>query len=244
MQLITTQVILPQSLSIDGEIEQVRNELALQAISIKQIISADQNNEAAAIARSIRLHLKECETSRVEFTKPLLDLQRIAKAVVDTHIQPLKDELARLEGLGTNWMLAERRRVAAEEQQRQESYHKAEAARLEAERKAQAATARAKTEAGEDLAVKAVDKANAAAIKVQEIIAAPMPSTQRAKGQSVKQELCWEVTDIHALAAARPDLVRMEPNAAGIKSTCVPNMPNLPPGLRLWWEDKATFTTK
>ena len=139
-------------------------------------------------------------------------------------------------------MLAEKRRVAAEEQARHLAYQKAENERREAEAKAQAAAARAKTEAGEALAVKAVDKANEAVQRVQDIIAAPLPTMQRSKGQSVQQVLKWEVTDIKALAAARPDLVRMEPNAAGIKSTCVPEMPV--PGLRLWWEDKATFTTR
>lgn len=242
MKLIITPILLPATLSVDGEIEQVRNELAQQASTITQITSGEENITAGAIARSIRLHLKEVEASRVEFTKPLLDLQRLAKASVDTHIQPIQAELARLELMGTNFMLAEKRRVAAEEQARHQAYQKAEAERRELEAKAQAAAARAKTEAGEDIAVRAVEKANAAVQKVQDIIAAPLPSMQRSKGQSVRQVLGWEVTDIKALAAARPDLVRMEPNAAGIKSTCVPELPV--PGLRLWWEDKATFTTR
>ncbi len=71
-------------------------------------------------------------------------------------------------------------------------------------------------------------------------IMAPLPEAQKARGVATKRELRVEVTDIHALYRSRPDLVRLEANIAGIKATCVPEMPNLPDGLKLWWEMKTS----
>jgi len=76
------------------------------------------------------------------------------------------------------------------------------------------------------------------------VMAAPIVEESRARGQQMRKVLRWQVTDIAALANARPDLVRMEPKASAIQAVCIPEMPNLPPGLRLWWDEKATFTTR
>lgn len=78
----------------------------------------------------------------------------------------------------------------------------------------------------------------------QSLMAEPIQEAARARGQQLKQVLRWEVTDIDALYKSRPDLCRIEPKASAIQASCVPGMPNLPFGLRLWWEDKATFTTR
>jgi hypothetical protein len=243
MQIITTQLPqLPIQLQLNPELEEQRNGLALESRGVTIINTPELNDKAAISARSIRQFLKQVEGDRKDFTKPLADLAAISKAIVDELLQPLKDELARLEGLGTGWVLAERQRVEREEKQRQEDYQKAEQARQEAERKAQNATARAKTEAGEDLAVKAVDKANLATMKVQEVIHRPVAAVARSKGQSVKQVLKWELVDKAAAFAARPELFSVEIKPSAVQSTCVPEMPV--PGLKLWWEDKVSFTTR
>lgn len=89
-----------------------------------------------------------------------------------------------------------------------------------------------------------IEQANRAEQLATAAIVAPLPEVDRVRGQSTKNVLRYEVTDIRALAVARPDLVRMEPNAAGILATCIPEMPNLPPGLRLWYEVKVTYTSR
>lgn len=73
------------------------------------------------------------------------------------------------------------------------------------------------------------------------IIDEPLP---KARGQRNHESLRWEVTDIDALYRARPDLCRLEPKASAIQALCIPEMPNLPPGLKLWWERKTIFTTQ
>lgn len=69
-------------------------------------------------------------------------------------------------------------------------------------------------------------------------------NAQKAQGQQLRNKLCWEVTDINALVKARPDLCKIEPKGSAIQSCCVPDMPNLPPGLKLWWDTKTVFTTR
>lgn len=77
------------------------------------------------------------------------------------------------------------------------------------------------------------------AIANLEIVAA-----ERAHGQTLRQVMKITVTDIIALARARPELVRMEPNLAAINAVCVPGMSNLPPGLVLSYETRSTYSTR
>lgn len=209
LNLLKSPVPVLPILSISSEAEDNRNELALAALKVQSIATADDNEIARNIAVEIRNYLKSVESTRTTLTKPLLDSQRQLKRLSDDHIAPLTVELSRLERLATTFLQAEQARVAAELK-----------ARLEL-------AAEAKTQADFDT-----------------ISNEAMPVMDKAQGQQMRKKLCWEVTDIRALAAARPDLVRMEPNAAGIQATCIPEMPNLPAGLKLWWEDKATFTTR
>ena len=246
MQLIKGKVGYnpPVAYSVTGEAEEKRNQLALKSRAISTVVTPEQNEHAGEVSRAIRKYVAGVETIRKELTKPLLDGQRLLKALSDAHCEPLVEELERVEQLATNYIMAERRRVEAAEKLRQQQFQQAENERIEAEKKATAAAQRMSTEKGMAQAEKAEVKAQAAAERVQTIIAQPQAEVQRSKGQTVKKLLRWEVTDIRALAAARPDLVRMEPNGAGIQSTCIPEMPNLPPGLKLWWEDKAVFANR
>jgi hypothetical protein len=101
------------------------------------------------------------------------------------------------------------------------------------------ARAKAEEKARLDLAAEAKTDQEFAAV-----MAEPIQEEQRARGQQLRRVLRWEVTDINALVKSRPDLCKIEPKASAIQAVCVPEMPNLPPGLTLWWEEKATFTTR
>jgi hypothetical protein len=244
MQLVKELITIPSSYSITEEAEEVRNAFALRGASIHSVTCADDNERAGQVVRELRTHIKSVEAMRQTLTKPLLDGQRLLKALSDDHCAPLVEEQQRLERLAGAFAQAEARRVAAEEAKRRLEWEKAEAARVAAEESARKAAERATTDAGLDRAIKLEAKAQAAAEKVAEVIAAPMPTAARVSGQQTRQVLCWEVTDLHALVAARPDLCKIEPKASAIQATCVPNMPNLPPGLRLWYENKTIFTTR
>ena len=74
---------------------------------------------------------------------------------------------------------------------------------------------------------------------LQALITAPPPEKARAIGASTRRVVRWEVLDVRALYAARPELCTLEAKASAINATCFPEMPV--PGLRLWWEDKTTI---
>lgn len=192
---------------ISAESEDARNELVQSALAITAIATADQNSVARNVAVELRNYLKSVESARVQLTKPLLEGQRLLKALADDHVGPIKEELARLERLGTVWAVAEEKRVAAEMK-----------ARLE-------------------LAAEAKTDSEFAIISNE-----PLPEAERARGQTLRQVMKWEITDIHALYAAKRGCVKLEPSASGIAVLCVPEMET--PGIRCWWEDKSSYTTR
>ena len=209
MKLTRTEFAPLPLLSIDGEAENRRNELAQSALAITTIATADQNAVARNVGVEIRTYLKDVEATRVQLTKPALDWQRALKRMSDDHTAPLEAELQRLERLATTFLIAEEARVTAETK-----------ARLEL-------AAEAKTQADFDT-----------------ISNEPMPEVAKAQGQTLRKVLKWEVTDLIALVRARPDLCKIEPKASAINATCIPEMPNLPLGLKLWWENASTFSTR
>lgn len=244
MKLIKEKITLPVTYSVNAEDEEFRNQLALRATSVHAVTCTDDNERAGEMVREIRSHIKSVELTRQALTKPLLDAQRLLKSLADDHCQPLIEEQQRIERLAVGFAQSEQRRVAREEAERRAAYEKAAREQQEAEEKAAKAAARAKTDAGLDKALKAEEKAVVAAERVAEVIAAPMPVVSRVKGQQTKKVLKWEVTDIQALVKARPDLCNIQPKPSAINAVCIPEMPDIPPGLKLWWEDQVVFAQR
>jgi len=241
MQLVTQTIQLPERYTLPPPTEESRNDLALRALSITAIATADENEAAGEIVRDIRRYLKDAEAARVVLSKPLLEAQRQLKALVDDHVAPLVTEQRRVEALAVGFAQAEARRVAREEEERQAAFRKAEAERLALEEKARKQAEKANTEKQQVAAIKTAQAAEAAAAVVAAVVAAPPPSVAKSKGQQTKKVLKYEVTDVRALYAARPELCTLEAKASAINAVCVPELPV--PGLRLWWEDKVIFSS-
>jgi hypothetical protein len=241
MQLVKQKITLPAMFGITADVEEKRNEFVLASKAVKSVTTGAEQDLAVSAARDIRTWLKEVETARVTLTKPLLETQRQLKALADDHCAPLIEEQRRVERLVTMFQEAETRRVAEEERKRQEAYAKAERERVAAEEAARKAAEKATTEKQLFTAIKKEEVAIAAAVKVQDIIAAPLPEAMKSKGAATRKVLKWEVTDLNALVKARPDLCKIEPKASAIQATCIPEMPNLPPGLKLWWENQTSI---
>lgn len=241
MQLIKQKITLPSLFGITSDVEEKRNELILASKEVTAITNPAEQENAVIAAREIRTWLKKVEAARVKLTKPLLDTQRQLKALADDHCAPLLEEQKRVERLVTAFQEAEQRRVAEEERKRREAYEKAEQERIAAEEAARKAAEKVNTDKQLATALKKEEIATAAAAKVQDILAAPMPEARKATGAATREVLRWEVTDLNALVKARPDLCKIEPKASAIQATCVPGMPNLPPGLKLWWEKQTSI---
>ena len=148
MQLIKETIHLPETYSANAEAEELRNALVIKSRQITAVKTAQQNTDAGAIVRTIRLHVKGVEAARVELTKPLLAGQRLLKELADDHCQPLNEEVKRLEKLGTDFQEAEQRRVAAAEAARAKAFAEAQAKQFAAEDAARKAAEKMTTAAG------------------------------------------------------------------------------------------------
>lgn len=243
MQLIKEQINVPQLFSVDLEAEERRNDLIVASLSNTQVTNAAEQAVAVTNAREIRTYIKSVEDTRLELARPLIDAQKLLKSLADEHVGPLKEEMSRVERLVTQYQRAESDRVERERQAQIRAYEEAERKRIAAEEAAQKAAEKVNTQGQLDRAIVKEQAAQDAAQAVQAVLSAPLPTVNKAKGAALRKVLKWEVTDIFALVKARPDLCKIEAKGSAIQSTCVPEMPNLPPGLRLWWEDATSFRT-
>ena len=246
MNLIQQPIAVSPLIQYDLASQQMRDLMVQKAQLIQTIIKAEDNILAAGMAKEIRQHTKAVEAKRVELTTPLLEAQRLIKAIADNHTAPLKMELGRIENLATDFAVKERDRVVAEENAKRAEFDRLDKIRLQAEFDAKKLANEAMAVSGTfeqmDNAVIAEKKAFEAIAAVQSVIAAPAPVVNRVSGQQFKKELKFEVLDILEVFKARPELCSLEIKPSAVKATCVPEMPV--PGLKLWWENKTIFTSR
>ena len=232
------KILIQEADLIPAEMILNRNEYLQNADAIKSVTTAEQNQCAGECVVEMRKHVKAIEEMRVTRTRPLLDAQKLLKGFYDSHSENLLAEIGRLQRLGTAFIESENRRVEAEEKKRREEF--------EAAQRAQFALDDAARKAAESGSITqqmlANRKLEAAKVSVQAVINAPEPVMEKAKGQTTKQVLKFEVLDILALVKARPDLCKIEAKASAINSTCHPNLPIA--GLKLWFENVSTYTTR
>lgn len=238
---------LPTLLGVTAEAEEQRNEISLALIGVKKVTTATEQTQAVTVARDCQTYIKSVKDRGLEFRRPINDFVSLVKKTEDDHLAPLLVEQDRIKRLCADFQAKEARRVAKEEEERRQASLKAEAERQALEEKARQAAIKAAATG------KAADEKKAAAIQAaaeaaeqaaQNQLRTPMPEKAKDAGMHVKPVLKWEVTDINALVAARPDLCNIEPKASAINACCVPEMPNKPPGLKLWWESQTIFTKR
>jgi len=200
------------------------------------VTDADTQAEVTNAVRDIRRLLKEVEDGRKTVKAPVLDIGRKIDGAAAEFIAPLEAEAARLTKLLTVYEVEQQRiareaeekrqaelaRQQEEERKRQAEIDRqareAEIARLAAERREREATdAEARARAQEAtkkamdeiaaLAAKKEKEAASAKLEQAELMRACAPTAQKAAGTAVSQPWVFEVTDIKALHAARPELV-------------------------------------
>ena len=239
MKLIKQEITLPPLFGVTEEAEAQRNDLVFRAVTNAVVTNPVEQNSAVEAARDIRGMLRDVEDTRTALKKPLLDAGRLLDSLAKDFTAPLSAELGRIERLVTDFQQVEDRRVALAEQQRREDYERLAAERLAAEGLARAASSAMLTESDLDRALRVEAEMLRAHETLQALITAPPPEKARATGASTRRVVRWEVLDVRALYAARPELCTLEAKASAINATCFPEMPVA--GLRLWWEDKTTI---
>lgn len=212
------------AVSIDPEAHTKRDEIIATASMVTTVTNPSQQEFAVSTMREIKALCRQIETARVEIKAPVLTLGKDIDKAAAAFVESLQKEEQRIAKLVSEFQVAEQRRAAEAERLRQ-----AELKRIEDEAKAKEAEARrAADEAAkgsksiedldrvareerERIAAANLEAANKAAT-VQRAPAAPA----RAEGMTVRKVWKYRVSDIRALAFARPDLVRIEENKSAI----------------------------
>lgn len=214
------------------------------AALVTSVKSEVELGAAVAAVKEAKRLLKEVEGYRKELKGPVINLGKKIDSVADGYTKEIAQEVARIEGLVTAWTIAERKRVEEEERKRQQEIARLRADEERKRREAEVAQAKAETAVDSDdvyAAMEAVVDAEAdaerIAEKTREVVTAPLPEAVRVRGMVSKPKIEWEVTDIQALYAAAPHLVRLEPNAGAIRAI-VCETTKLP-GLRVWASERV-----
>jgi hypothetical protein len=209
---------------------------SLLAIS-KAITEVDEFTlDAASDAlKLIQETTRAVEKQRVKEKAPALDFGKQIDSAAKEFCGPLEEEVRRLAAL-IGAFIAEQQRIAREaEQARQKAIADAAAAQRKAEEEARKAAAAA--EPDDDFQpMPPPAPAPAFLAPIPPPVVAP-----KVAGVTVRTSWKYEVTDIAALFAARPDLCAIEPNAAAIRAELPKDKPI--PGIRAWTESNATSTT-
>lgn len=246
MSTLTVRGLLnPATVEINDEAYELKSE-ALGVSRILDVVTTPaQQDYAVAALRDIKSLIKRIETARVEIKAPVLKLGKDIDHAAQTFTAELLAEERRLTGLVSGYQ-SEQLRIAREaEAKRIAELQRIENERLKAEaevrRQADEAIRKAKTLEAAEAAAKAEQErlaraAQSAQVAASQVIAAPVVA--RAEGMAVRSAPKFRVTDIRSLAFARPDLVRIEPNAEAINREIRAGNLNIT-GLECWMETVA-----
>lgn len=204
-----------------------RDELVLAAAGLKLVTTADHAQIAGEHLRNLKQYLADVEESRKAAKAPVDKIAGEIQGLARFLTEAVTVQVARLSGMQGTYLL-EQQRIANEA---------AAAARAkeqqildEAAAKADAAIASgrnvdAKLERIDAKAFDAVAEVRAGALA----LAAP-----KVEGVSLRTEPDFEVTDVHALYAAHPALVKVEVDRAALKAYLKKYPKAELPGVKHW----------
>ncbi|WP_043588465.1 hypothetical protein [Geminisphaera colitermitum] len=231
MELITIPGLSYQAPSLTAEAIKARNALVAEAAGIITITDEITAGAAAAILKDIATSLASCEAARKLVKTPVDELAGKIQEVAKSYAGPLTNEKDRLSRILGAYQQAKREEHAKAEREAQEA-----AARIrdEEERKIEAAA----FEHGENSAEvqQAVETGTQRVAEARQEIA--NVAAPKIEGTALKKTWAWELTDINALFAARPDLVTLTPDKTAIRAALKKTQSI--PGLRIF-EDVKTI---
>ena len=217
------------------------------AALVKSVTTPGQQQFAVDALREIKSIKRAIEDSRKAIKAPVLTLGKEIDAAVATFCAELDAEESRITKAVSTYQAEEARKAREAEEARQADLRRIENERLAAEREAQRradeeARAARSLEAAEEAAKRHEAEKLRAAVEAQKareaVVVKPVVAPARAEGMAVRQVPRFEITDIRALAFARPDLVRVEPNSNAINAEIRAGNLTIT-GLRCWMETVA-----
>jgi DNA polymerase III alpha subunit (gram-positive type) len=213
---------------------------------VTQVTNSGEQDKAVRRARKAKILVQEAEKSRRGILKPIELLVDRINGIAKGYKAKLELEINRVSMMCTQFQKEEDERLAAAARARQAEIDRAERERIEQEqrlREAQEEAAAAKPDDREAQAMaelreqEAKEAIAAAQAKADAAIRQPEVERERASGQIVQDVVLYEVTDLRALYAARPDLVRLEENRSAIRAILSKDL--VLPGVRVWVEKRV-----
>lgn len=217
------------------------------AALVSAVTTPAQQEFAVAALREIKGIKKKIEDSRKAIKAPVLTLGKEIDAAAATFCAELDAEESRITKAVSAYQVEEERKAREAQEARQAELRRIENERLAAEREAQRradeeARAARSLEAAEEAAKRHEAEKLRTAVEAEKareaVIVKPVVAPARAEGMAVRQVPRFEITDIRALAFARPDLVRIEPNSNAINAEIRAGNLTIT-GLRCWMETVA-----
>jgi hypothetical protein len=228
---ITVTGELPQpAIELNPAAFEARRVTLAKAHAITGIESVTDLDSAAAALTEVASLTKSIEASRKKVKAPILDIGRHIDEVAKDYIAPLAQEKKRLETLIGAYQEAARRKAERE---------RAEAAKAQADAIAEMQRKQAEAlQAGDEAAADAA-RAEAANKIAEAQIAVINAEGPKAEGIVTRTTWEFEVTDIHALLAARPELCVISPNTTAIRAIIKATNGAAIPGIRCWQKAAA-----
>lgn len=224
-------------IAIAPEARELRDKLLVEIREVTSVSDAFDADVAADVLKRATQLSRGIEADRTTVKAPILALGNKIDALAKEITAELNDEIGRVSRVLGAYQLGEKQKAEAAERLARD-----EARRIQAE--AEQNARKAAQAAPDDTA------ALAAASEIMDTAAAKIMETRKAivstvapkaADTAVRVDVCFEVDDIVALYAARPELVNLEPNGTAIRAICKAN-PNLQlPGLRHWTEAKTNI---
>ena len=208
-----------------------RDELVLHSATIRRINSNDEAAAAKKAIDALAVFHKAIESQRKAAKAPFLATGKEIDALADTLSIAVKDEDTRLNKL-LGQFIQEQRRLQAEAEQKARDEERR--IMLEAEEKARKAV-----ESGKNVDAK-LEKIDAKTFQAVAETRAAVANVAPQIDVTLRVTPKFEITDIAALYAARPELVKLEVNTAMMNSLLRAAPKIILPGVRHWTEAKAS----
>ena len=232
---ITITGLQATEIAIAPEARELRDSLLAEIKGVTAVADAFDADVAADVLKRTKELTRSIEASRSSVKAPVLELGKKIDALAKEIVVELDTESARVSKVLGAYQLAERQKAEAAERLARDEARRIQA---EAEQKAREAAKAASSEA--DALAAASEIMDTAATKIAETKQAIVSTVApKAANTGVREDVCFEVTDIVALYAARPELVTLEPNGSAIRAICKANPKLQLPGLRHWTEAKT-----
>lgn len=234
---LTVTGLQAAEIAIAPEARELRDKLLVEIREVTAVSDAFDADVAADVLKRATQLSRGIEADRTTVKAPVLALGKKIDAIAKEIVAELDTEIGRVSRVLGAYQLAEKQKAEAADRLARD-----EARRIQAEAEANARKAAQAADSDTEALAAASQIMDTAAAKIVETRKAIVSTVApKAADTAVRVDVCFEVDDIVALYAARPELVNLEPNGTAIRAICKANPKLQLPGLRHWTEAKTNI---